>query len=109
MKNRSNPVVVAWVTTKSPTPSVIQARLITIALRRAVRKRRAMRRVVDTGRSIFGAEESTRSLDLHPTARGHQIQAVHQDLFTFLQPLEAFHVIQAYKTDVHFAQLHHIL
>jgi hypothetical protein len=55
MKKRSNPVVVAWVTTKSPTPSVIQAKLITIALRRAVRKRRAMRRVVDTGGTVLSA------------------------------------------------------
>jgi hypothetical protein len=54
MKNCSKPLVCAWVTMKKPTPKMMPARLISMERLRAVRKRRAMRRLVDTARRPGG-------------------------------------------------------
>ena len=49
MKNRSKPVVLAWVRTKNPTPKVMPASVISMACFFASRNRTAMRKVVLTG------------------------------------------------------------
>src|SRR5476651_161810 len=51
----SNPLVVAWVTIKSPTPSTVQDRLISMARFFAVKKRRAMRRLGDIREAMLAA------------------------------------------------------
>src|SRR6187551_178537 len=53
-KNSSKPLVCAWVTMKNPTPKMMPVRLISIERRLAVRKRRAMRRLVDKEKKEAG-------------------------------------------------------
>src|SRR6478735_5246547 len=65
-KNSSKPLVCAWVTMKKPTPKMMPVRLINIERRLAVRKRRAMRKLVDKGKAEVGCRKAGGRRELEP-------------------------------------------
>src|SRR6478609_2346015 len=111
-KNSSKPLVCACVTMKKPTPNTMPARLMSIERRLAVRKRRAMRRLVDTARPVPG-RLILRDHGADPLPRVEPVLLLDDDLFARVEPLHNFQIIEAVVALLHLAQLdlaasHHV-
>src|SRR5437868_616795 len=101
MKNCSNPLVVACVTMKSPTPRTMHERLMIIDRFFAVRKRNAMAKFGDIpGTKIEGGGPQLgfrRSLnhDLDAIALSERVELIDDHEVAFLQPRQNLDVIEA--------------
>src|SRR3984957_20334065 len=108
MKNSWNPLVAACVTMKSPTPSTMQDRLISMARFFAVRNRSAMRKFWDIRVALLlrGEGVGWYFLGADTVAHPEAVEVVHDDEVAGLEAVDDLRPGEPDEAPLHAAHLH---